>query len=136
MDALAGRSTWSIVLAHEPLSDRYQLSRSWEPDRHSWYPSLEAARSALEAWYVAPLTPPEAASGSYYYDADLEVDALTVHDLEELEYWLRGELAPAVRGEAGIPGALARGFRNLFIQLVGFSTKRYEGRSEPFRPGG
>lgn len=134
MDALTARSTWSVVLAHEPLSGRYRLSRSWEPDRHAWYTALDSARSAVEVWYVSPLAPPDDASGTHYYDARLEVDALTVHDLEELEYWLRGELAPAVRGEGGLPGAIARGFRSLFIQLVGFSTKRYEGRSDPFRP--
>lgn len=134
VDALVARSTWSVVLVHEPLSDRYRLARSWEPDRHVWYASLDSARAAVEVWYVSRLAPPPGVSGRYYYDARLEVDALTVSDLEELEHWLRGELGPAVRGEAGLPGAVARGVRSLFITLVGLSTKRYEARTDPFRP--
>lgn len=134
VDALEGRSAWSVIVAHEPLSGRYRLNRSWEPVRTLRYASLDSARAAVEAWYVSPLAPPGGVSGSYYYDARLDVDALTVSDLEELEYWLRGELSPAVRGERGLPAALARGIRSLFIRLVGLSTKRYEARTETFKP--
>jgi hypothetical protein len=134
VDALTDRSEWTIVLDHEPLSDRYRLQRSWDRDRPIWYASLDSARAAVEVWYVSPLAPPTAASGRYYYDARLEVDALTVDDLAELEGWLRGDLGPAVRGETGLPGAVARGVRSVFIALVGLSTKRYEARSPPFRP--
>ena len=134
VDALTARSTWSVVLLHEPLSGRYRLSRSWEPERHTWHAALDSARAAVEVWYVSPLAPPPDASGTYYYDAVLAVDALTASDLEELEHWLRGELGPAVRGETGLPGAVARGIRNLFIAVVGLSTKRYEARTAGFRP--
>ncbi len=134
VDALESRSAWSVLLAHEPLSGRYRLNRSWEPDRTAWYATFDSVRAAVEVWYVTPLTPPNRPASSYYYDARLEVDALTVSDLQELEYWLRGEVGPAVGGESGLPGAVARGVRSLFIRLVGLSTKRYEARTETFTP--
>lgn len=136
VDALVDRSRWAVILSHEPLSGRYRLSRSWQPQRVEWYTSLDSAGAALEVWYLSPLVPPNPASGSYYYDARLEVEALTVSDLEELERWLRGELAPAIRGDrgGGLPGAIARGARQFFIRLVGLSARRYEARSATFRP--
>lgn len=136
VDALVGRSSWVVVLIHEPLSSRYRLSRSWQPERVEWYASLDSAQAALEVWYLSPLVLLNPASGSYYYDARLEVEALTVSDLEELERWLRGELAPAIRSGrgGGLPGAIARGAREVFVRLVGFSTRRYEARSPRFRP--
>ena len=132
VDALAGRTTWSVVLAHEPLSGRYRLHRSWEEGRAHWFAELDSARAAIEVWYLTPLPPPEPGSGAYYYDARLEIEAITVSDLEELERWLRGEIGPTASG--GVPGAVARGVRSLFIRLAGLGTRRYEARTRTFRP--
>jgi hypothetical protein len=134
-DALQRRTAWSLILYQEPLSGDFSLTRSWDPDRPEWFATLGAAAQALERVYLSPFEGPPPNSGRYYYDARLEVEALSLGDLDELEHCLRGE----VLDEEGSPGsglarALGRGFKRLFIRLIGLSARKYEARTELFRP--
>ncbi len=88
----------------------------------------------LESWYQTQLPGPDPGSGTYYYDAKLEVEILSLGDLEELEHWLRGEVAGEGVTGTGLFGALGRGFKRLFIRLIGLSARKYEARTETFRP--
>lgn len=124
------KSSWSVFLYQEPLSGDYSLTRSWEPERDEWFPTLAAAARALERWYLAPIPGPEPFSGRYYYEARLEVEILSLGDLDELEHWLRGE----VEDEGDVGGAVARGFKRLFIRLIGLSARKYEARTDLFQP--
>jgi hypothetical protein len=96
---------------------------------------LRAAARALERVYLAPIAGPEPNSGRYYYEARLEVEILSLGDLEELEHWLRGEVA-GDEGDVGgsVAGAVARGLKRLFIRLIGLSARNYAARTEMFRP--
>ena len=44
-----------------------------------------------------PLKPRE--QGRYYYLGQVQVETLSLTDLEELQRWLHGDLAPAVKGD-------------------------------------
>jgi hypothetical protein len=68
-----------------------------------------------------------------YYNAALEVEMLSVNDLDELERWLRGELKPATQGERSPGTALTRGVRSLVVRLLGSENRSYEVRSGTFR---
>ncbi|HEX7050775.1 MAG TPA: hypothetical protein VF188_11275, partial [Longimicrobiales bacterium] len=72
-------------------------------------------------------------SGRYYYTATLELETLSLSDLEELERWLEGELEPAVSGEGSVPGALGQGMKRLLIRVLGLPARTFEARSEMFR---
>jgi len=133
-DGLVEQTSWSLILFQEPLSGEFSLTRSWDPDRAEWFATLAAAGQALERFYLSPLDGPEPNSGQYYYDARLEVEVLSLGDLDELEHWLRGEVLDEESSGGGLVGALGRGFKRLFIRLIGLSARKYQARTELFRP--
>ena len=69
----------------------------------------------------------------YYYSLVLDVETLSVSDLDQLERWLRGELQPAVRGKRSPLSALREGFGTLLSRVLGGETRHYESRSGTFR---
>ena len=129
-DALVDRTNWFLILYQEPLSGQFSLSRSWDPGVQEWFDSLGEAARALDRWYQASLERPEPGDGTYYYEARLRVEILSLGDLAELEHWLKGE----VRGDGDLGGAVTRGLKRLFIRMIGLSARKYEARTAPFRP--
>ncbi len=134
-DGLVGQSTWSLILFQEPLSGEFNLTRSWDAEHDEWFATVAAAAQALERVYLSPLPGPEPNSGNYYYDARLEVEVLSLGDLDELQHWLRGEVG-AQDSDVGdnVAGAVGRGLKRLFIRLIGLSARKYEARTELFQP--
>lgn len=129
-DDLVGQSTWTSVLAFEPLEQRF-LAVGPGADSIGRYPNYEGARAALSQPYSPGVEPPE--PGRYYYLAYLEIETLSLSDLDELERWLRGELRPAVQGGRSVGDALGTGLKRLLVRVLGLPARRYEARSEPFR---
>jgi hypothetical protein len=128
-DDLVQEATWSAVVAFEPLEATFLAGASG--DSLTAYGSWEAARPALERAYTPALRPRR--SGRYYYLATLEVETLSLSDLDELERWLRGDLEPAVRGRRSVGGAVGTGLKRILIRVLGLPARRYEDRSDPFR---
>jgi hypothetical protein len=61
----------------------------------------------------------------------LEIEILSLGDLDELERWLRGDVGDDA---ANVGNVLGRGLKRLFIRLIGLSARRYKARTELFRP--
>ena len=78
-----------------------------------------------------PLNAPN--RGRFYYNAVLDVEVLSLSDLDELERWLRGELRPAVSGRRNPGTALTRGVRTLVVRLLGGTRRHFETRTGTFR---
>ncbi|MGD8697870.1 MAG: hypothetical protein PVJ43_01185 [Gemmatimonadales bacterium] len=134
-DGLVAQSTWSLILFQEPLSGEFNLARSWDPEHDEWFATLAAAAQALERVYLSPLPGPEPNSGNYYYDARLEVEVLSLGDLDELQHWLQGEVGGQDSDvDNSVAGAVGRGLKRLFIRLIGLSARKYEARTELFQP--
>ncbi|MFO7893371.1 MAG: DUF4390 domain-containing protein [Longimicrobiales bacterium] len=129
-DDLVEQATWTSVLAYEPLERRF-LAVGPGADSIGRFATYRDARVALERPYTPAVRPPR--EGSYYYLVYLEVETLSLSDLDELERWLRGELEPAVRGGRSITGAIGTGLKRLLVRVLGLPARRYEARSEPFR---
>jgi len=127
-DGLEAGETWSAVLLFEPLDRQYVLRPA--DDRARRFADYAEARAAIEAEYPLALAPRR--SGRYYYTATLEIETLSLSDLEELERWLRGELGPAVSGNRSIVDAMGEGAKRLLIRLLGLPSRRIEVRSERF----
>lgn len=130
IDDLVEQATWSAVVAFEPLDNRFLAGVLPGVDSLSAHANWQAARATVEGPYrpsVRPRTP-----GRYYYIATLEIETLSLSDLDELERWLRGELQPAVRGGRSVGGAFGTGLKRLFIRILGLPARRYEVRSQPF----
>jgi hypothetical protein len=130
-DAREGGSEWGAVLVYEPLRQRYLVRALDATGPARSFASYEAARSAIEGEIPLRLKPVK--PGRYYYTATLEIETLSVSDLQELERWLQGELQPAVAGDQSIPGAIGAGAKRLLIRVLGVPSRRYEARSAQFR---
>ena len=70
--------------------------------------------------------------GRYYYLGKVEVETLSLSDLEELQRWLRGDLAPAVAGDEEIGSAVGRGVGRVFVRILGLHARRFKVRTPKF----
>ena len=127
-DDLEDQHEWSAVLAYEPLERLYLAGESGAPLRR--FASYDDARAALERPWTPPLGPRR--PGRFYYLVTLEIETLSLSDLEELRRWLRGEVGPAVEGRASPESAVESGLRRVLVRVIGLPTRRMEGRSGTF----
>ncbi len=67
-----------------------------------------------------------------YYHVVLELEMLSVSDLDELRRWVSGDLSSAVRGQRNPGTALSRGARTLLSRLLGGERRTLEGNSAVF----
>ena len=130
-DQLVDTTSWSTVVVHEPISEQFFV-RSLPASRGSRRASsFASAREAVESEYLLSMRPPE--RGQYYYTVSLQIETLSVSDLEELERWLQGELQPAVAGQRSVPGAIGQGAKRLMLRILDLPERRYEARTGRFR---
>jgi hypothetical protein len=126
-DRLRGEEERRLVLVQDPIERDFRLDLGTGEHR---YPTLSRAQRALEAELRSSLRP--GGSGRFYYLASLEIETLSLSDLEELRRWLRGDLRPAVEGRAPPARAVERGLRRVLVRVIGLPTRRYEARSGTF----
>ncbi len=130
LDRLVGTDDVSVAVLQDPLTREY---------------SIETGRTTVEAGTVAeaeealrtllsPDLSPERA-GRHYYLAVLEVETLSLSDLDELRRWLRGEVGPALEGRAPATRPVERGLRRLLVRVIGLPTRRFEAGSGTFTAG-
>jgi len=132
-NSLLGRSEWDIVVRFDPLSRRYRVVRI-EGDRVVSFAQVEsfaAAVAEVERPWQAPIRAAPHPDRQYYL-ALLEVETLSVNDLDELERWLRGEMGPALRGQGNPGTAIGRGLRQLVARLVGSERRSLKARTPTF----
>lgn len=148
-DSQVGRWTWRTTVLYDPLSRSYRMVTAGPgpgagrdagarepappPDTAS-FASFSAVRTGVRRTLEPDLEPPE--PGRYYYLGRIQVETLSLSDLEELRRWLRGDLADAVTGEEDVEGALGRGLRRALVRMLGVPERRYETRTATFEVGG
>ncbi len=135
-DSEKGRGEWRASVLFDPLEQRYRLATGTADALELALDSLPAVRRALREAFSLPLRPPE--PGRYYYLGQVEVETLSLSDLEELQRWLRGDLAPAVAGQERMENAVGRGVRRALVRMLGLPARRFRVRSPTFEvgPGG
>jgi hypothetical protein len=126
---------WDVIIRYDPLRKRFRAARLQDDSAtvlgdFDQFPALAAAVAAPN---IVPLVPHR--GGRYFYNAVLDVEMLSLSDLDEVERWLRGELRPAVRGQRNPAGVIGRGLRTLFVRLLGAERRHYEVKSKEFRGG-
>ncbi|HEY6088904.1 MAG TPA: hypothetical protein VD771_03855 [Gemmatimonadaceae bacterium] len=133
-DDLKAASEWDVILRYDVLGKKYQVVRvvnkktQWLGD----FETIEAASQGVESPYKTTISlPPKGKRG--YYNLLLDVETLSLSDLDEVERWLRGELKPAVRGQKNPGTALGRGVRTLVVRLLGGEKRHYVARTGTFR---
>jgi hypothetical protein len=129
-DNVTGRHEWRASVLFDPLTRRYRVQTGAEEGVIHEVNTLEEARQTLQLTLDIPIRPQE--EGRYYYEADVEMETLSLSDFEELQRWLQGELGPAVRGEDDVGGAMARGVRRLLVRMLGLPARKFQVRSPTF----
>ena len=111
---------WDVVVRYEPLTKTYRVARyiGDRAENLGRFESYEDAQAVVARPYQPPL-PARRSRGRQYYIVVLEVEVISMTDLDELERWLRGELRPAVRGKRNPGTALGRGISTLATRLRG-----------------
>lgn len=130
-DSEKGRGEWRASVLFDPLEQRYRVATGGSDVAELSVDSLAAIGDALQAGFDLPLRPRE--EGKYYYLGQVQVETLSLSDLGELQRWLQGDLATAVRGEEKVGTAVGRGLNRMVVRMLGIPAKRFKVRTETFR---
>lgn len=130
-DQLVDSTSWSTVMVHEPISEQFFVRSIPAARGARRAASFASARQVVETDYPLDMRP--SGRGQFYYTVSLQIETLSVSDLEELERWLQGELQPAVSGQRSVPGAIGQGAKRLMLRLLDLPERRYEARTGRFR---
>ncbi|MEO5902756.1 MAG: hypothetical protein ABIQ55_01970 [Gemmatimonadaceae bacterium] len=134
-DDVTASAEWDAVVRYDALAKVFQVYRvaGGRTTRLGSFSDIAAAEAAIDTPFPAPIQPPKKGKKTYY-NLVLDVESLSLTELDEVERWLRGELKPAVRGKKNPGTAVGRGVRTVMVRLLGGEKRRYEARSGTFRP--
>ena len=134
-DDLKAASEWDVILKYDVLGKKYQVVRVVNRKSESLgeYAAIADAENAVEAPFKVAISLPRRGQRGYY-NLLLDVEVLSLTDLDEVQRWLRGELKPAVEGRRNPGTAVGRGLRTLVVRLLGGEKRHYEARTGTFRP--
>lgn len=134
-DDIKATLEWDVVVRLDQLSKQYEVVRILHnrPASLGEFDKLSEAEAALDKAFRVPISTPKRGEKTYY-NLTVDIETLSLNDLDELERWMRGELKPAVRGEKNPGTAVSRGVSTLFLKLLGGEKRHYETRSGKFTP--
>ncbi len=129
------RAEWDVLVRYDAMRQEYDVVRVRGDSvlAASRFAQFADVVTEVERPVRAPILPLAGRRSQYYY-ITLELEMLSVSDLDEVERWLRGELKPAVRGERNPGTAVGRGMRTLLARVLGGEMRRLEARSQTFSP--
>lgn len=134
-DDIKAASEWDVVLKYDVLGKKYDVVRVVDKkvELLGTFADVNSADDAVENAYRPAISLPKKGQRGYY-NLLLDVETLSLSDLDEVERWLRGELKPAVSGKKNPGTALGRGVRTLVVRLLGGEKRHYEAKTGTFRP--
>jgi hypothetical protein len=124
---LEGSQEWELIVQYDPSGQRYRVVRrqGGRMEDLGSFATLTTAQSVLERPLRITLLP-QREGRRYYYNYALDIEALSVSDMDQLERWLRG-----VRGSTAA-SAVGSGVRTLMLRMLGGENRHYERRSGGF----
>ncbi len=136
-DELRRDAEWDVVVRWEGVDQTYEVFQLVGDRRFSLgaFARIEDAEAAVSRPVRVPIRAPDE-DRRFYYRVTLDVEVLSISDLDEVERWLKGELQPAVSGRGNPGTAFTRGLRALTTRLLGGERREYSTRSASFRPRG
>ena len=134
-DDLKATAEWDIVVRYDALAKTYQVYRILGRTTRPLGEFADIAQAEAEAGtdFIPSIGLPKAGERSYY-SVVVDIETLSMSDLDEVERWLRGELKPAIRGKKNPGTAVSRGVGTLVVRLMGGDKRRIEARSGKFTP--
>jgi hypothetical protein len=133
-DEVESATQWDVLVRYDPYSQTYQIARRGNrmTESSDGFQTITSVEEALAKPFPVALRPRRSGT-RYYYNVVLDIETLSVSDLDELQRWLQGELEPAVRGKRAPLSALRRGLGTLLSRVLGGETRHFEARSRTFR---
>ena len=129
-DERRGLTEWEVLVAFDPAAETFNAVRRGDEGRvlenYGGFPTLVAAEAAFGRPLRVDLHPDGA--GRFYYNLVLDVQTLTVSDLDALQQWLRGPEPPSRNPLK----AIRSGIGTLVSRLLGGDKRHYERRSDVF----
>jgi len=124
---LEGTQEWEMIVAYDPSRQRYGVVRRQAGRMQDLgsFATLTTAQAVLERPLRITLQP-QRSGNRYYYNYALDIAALSVSDMDQLERWLRG-----VRGSTAA-SAVGSGVRTLMLRMLGGENRHYDRRSPTF----
>ncbi len=134
-DDIKAVGEWDVVVKYDALNKDYHVFRAVanRAVELGKFATLAEAEETVNAPFRAPISPAKRGQKTYY-NVVLDIETLSLTELDEVEQWLRGELKPAVRGKRNPGTAVSRGIRTLMVRLLGGEKRHYESRSGTFKP--
>jgi hypothetical protein len=134
-DAMRRDTEWDLFIYYDGMGKKYRVVRV-ERDGESitsagQFNSFEEMVKEVERPQRIALRAASQRARQYYIGV-LDVESMSLTDLDEVERWLRGELQPAVRGDRNPGTALGRGIRKMFVRLLGAERRNLQARSKTF----
>ncbi len=128
-----GAVEWDMLVRFDQLNQKYDVYRivGDKASRLGRFNTAEEAEAEVEKPFRI-MAPPLRRGRSYYYDSSLDVEVLSLSDLEEVERWLRGEVRPALRGDRNPGTAVTRTVRTFFVKLLGGERRHYQTQTGTF----
>ena len=125
-----GIMEWDVLVAFDPAGEVFNAVRRGDEGRllenYGGFPTVAAAEAQIGRPLRVDLHPD--GSGRFYYNLVLDVQTLTVSDLDALQQWLRGPEAPSKNPLK----AIRNGIGTLVSRLLGGDKRHYERRSDVF----
>ncbi|MDB4881086.1 MAG: hypothetical protein JWL60_2532 [Gemmatimonadetes bacterium] len=117
---------WELIIQYDPSGQRYRVARrnGDRLDDVGSFATLSTAQLLLERPLRVALLP-ERDGVRYYYNLVLNVEALSVSDMDQVERWLRG-----MRTDGA--ASIGSGMRTLMLRMLGGEKRTYEKRSATF----
>lgn len=129
-DSLVSSRVVEIRLRYDPWQEIYAVAGLGPDVRQVLTPEeAEAVVSRhlhLKAGEISKLS----TEGRYYLVLHADIKTLTLHDLNEVEGWLRGEVKSDTEKEAGL--SIPRSLLRMFLGVSGLGDRTALLRSEPF----
>ncbi len=128
-----GAVEWDMLVRFDQLNQKYEVYRivGENANRLGRFSTAEEAEAAVEKPFRI-MAPPMRKGRSYYYDSSLDVEVLSLSDLDEVERWLRGEVRPALRGDRNPGTVVTRTVRTFFVKLLGGERLHYQTQTRTF----
>ena len=128
-------SEWEFIIQYDPLAKAYKLIRATSQKAVvlGQYADLKDVDAKLAEPYEPAISLPKPGEKSYYV-LSLNVAAMSLGDLDEVQRWLRGELRPAVQGHRNPGTAVSSGLRTLVVRILGGERIVYQASTGVFRP--
>ncbi len=124
---------WDVLVAFDPTSQLFNVIRrstlgpNVVAENFGGFSTLALAEAQFGRPYHAAIHPER--SGHFYYDLTVDVQTLTVSDLDALQQWLRGSSAPQ---HSNVFKGIWSGLGTLVSRILGGDKRKYEQRSDVF----